>query len=219
VLVFTLDLRRLGNVTLGRRISGDRGPPRGRAGNPAAERRWFFMFDIADPYGPVVRGLLLTAAALLWTILLVRIVGLRAFSKMTAMDFVTTIATGSLIAQAGTRAVWSEYLQALAAIAGVFLIQWLLAKARLNSKGFQKVIKNKPVLLMEDGEFLEAAMSATRVSRSSIMEKLRRADVRAASDVKAMVLETTGDISILRKDGFDERLLEGVQRISTAETG
>lgn len=172
------------------------------------------MLDLAEPYGPVVRGLVLTAAAVLWTILLVRIVGLRAFSKMTSFDFVTTIATGSLIAQAGTRSQWSEFFQALAAIAGVFLIQWLLAKARLSSDTFKSLIKNKPVLLMVDGEFQDAAMAATRVSRSSIMEKLRAADIGGRSEVKAVVLETTGNISVLQqRDQFDEQLLEGVQRI------
>jgi uncharacterized membrane protein YcaP (DUF421 family) len=161
-----------------------------------------------------VRGLILTGVAVLWTILLVRIVGLRAFSKMTASDFVTTIATGSLIAQAGTRSDWTEFVQSLAAIAGVFLIQWLLGKARLSSEGFQSLITNKPVLLMQDGEFIEAAMSHTRVSRSSIMEKLRAANVASPSDVKAVVLETTGNISVMQDKDFDERLLEGVQRIS-----
>jgi uncharacterized membrane protein YcaP (DUF421 family) len=171
------------------------------------------MLDIPEPFGPLVRGLALTTGAVLWTILLVRIVGLRAFSKMTAFDFVTTIATGSLIAQAGTRSEWSDYLQALAAISGVFLVQWLLAKARLGSDGFQNLIKNQPVLLMENGEFLKAAMAETRVSRSSIMEKLRAANVADPSDVKAVVLETTGNISVMQGEDFDERLLEGVKRI------
>jgi uncharacterized membrane protein YcaP (DUF421 family) len=171
------------------------------------------MLDLPEPFGPVVRGLILTAAAVLWTVLLVRIVGLRAFSKMTAFDFVTTIATGSLIAQAGTRSEWPEFFQSLAAIAGVFLVQWLLAKARLSSERFQSAIGNKPVLLMKDGEFIDAAMSATRVSRSSIMEKLRAADVSSPSRVKAVVLETTGDISVMHKDNFDEVLLEGVERM------
>ena len=171
------------------------------------------MPDLLESLGPLVRGLLLTTVAVLWTILLVRIVGLRAFSKMTSFDFVTTIATGSLIAQAGTRSEWGEYVQAMAAIAGVFLVQWLLAKARLSSEGLRTLIRNKPVLLMEDGRFLEPAMSATRISRSNIMEKLRSANVSAPSEVKAVVLETTGDISVMQSDGFDPKLLEGVQRI------
>jgi hypothetical protein len=32
--------------------------------------------------------------------------------------------------------------------------------------------------------------------------------------VKAVVLETTGNISVMQDKDFDERLLEGVQRIS-----
>lgn len=113
----------------------------------------------------------------------------------------------------GTRTEWSDFFQALAAIAGVFLIQWLLAKARLSSEDFRTLIKNKPVLLMKDGEFLEAAMSQTRVSRSSIREKLRGANVARPSKVKAVVLETTGSISVMQEEDFDERLLDDVERI------
>jgi len=171
------------------------------------------MFDLPEPFGPLVRGIVLTTGAVLWTIVLVRIVGLRAFSKMTAFDFVTTIATGSLIATAGTRSEFSEYLQVLAAIAGVFLVQWLLSTARLKSKAAQKLVHNKPVLIMENGQFLEAAMHATRVSRDSVLEKLRSADVARQEDVRAVVLETTGDVSVMQKENFDEQLLEGVQRI------
>lgn len=171
------------------------------------------MLDIPEPYGAVVRGLALASVAVFWTVLLVRIVGLRSFSKMTAFDFVATIATGSLIAQAATRNDWSQFIQAMAGIAGVFLVQWLLAKARLQSDGFQNLIKNKPILLMEDGKFLEKAMSESRVSRSSIVEKLRSANISDTSEVHAVVLETTGDISVMHGDGFDKSLLEGVQRI------
>lgn len=171
------------------------------------------MLEIPDPFGPVARGLLLTLIAVLWTVLLVRLVGLRAFSKMNSFDFVATIAAGSLIAQAGTRAVWSEYLQALAAIGGVFLVQWLLARARQESDRIGNLISNEPVLLMDRGKFLEAAMAETRVSRSNMHEKLRSAGVTDMSEVRAVVLETTGDISVIRGGELEESLLEGVRRI------
>lgn len=171
------------------------------------------MFDIADPYGPVVRGLLLTALAVLWTVVLVRIVGLRAFSKMTSFDFVTTVAAGSLIAQAGTRTDWMAFLQCLAAIAGVFAVQYALAELRQRSAGMRHLLRNQPILLMEDGEFLEEAMSASRVSRSSVLEKLRAANVTDFSEVRAVVLETTGNISVIHGDDLDRRLIEGVERV------
>lgn len=171
------------------------------------------MIDLAEPYGAVARGLILTAGAVLWTVLLVRLVGLRSFSKMTAFDFVATIATGSLIAQAGTRSDWTTYLQSLSAIAGVFLVQYALAAARHRSGRFKGLLRNRPVLLMEEGEFLEEALSATRVSRSSVVEKLRAANVLDLSEVRAVVLETTGDISVIHGSDFDRRLLDGVDRL------
>lgn len=166
-----------------------------------------------EPFGPVLRGLILTSVAVLWTVLLVRIVGLRAFSKMTAFDFVATIATGSLIAQAGTRADWSEFFQAMTAIAGVFLIQWLLATARQHSKSLADLMSNCPVLLMENGKFLDEALAQSRVTRSSVIEKLRAANVSDIEKVHAVVLETTGDISVIHGEGFDQSLLAGVRRI------
>ncbi|MGI8610889.1 MAG: DUF421 domain-containing protein [Sphingomicrobium sp.] len=171
------------------------------------------MLEIPDPFGPVARGLVLTFIAVLWTVLLVRLVGLRAFSKMNSFDFVATIATGSLIAQAGTRAVWSEYLQAMVAIGAVFLVQWLLANARQRWDRIGNLISNQPVLLMDRGKFLEPAMADTRVSRSNMLEKLRSAGVTDVSEVRAVVLETTGDISVIHGGNLDESLLEGVRRV------
>ncbi|WP_294009415.1 YetF domain-containing protein [Sphingomonas sp.] len=161
----------------------------------------------------MARGLLLTFVAVLWTVLLVRLVGLRAFSKMNSFDFVATIATGSLIAQAGTRAQWDEYLQAMAAILGVFLVQWLPSKARQRSDRVGNLISNEPVLLMDRGKFLDAAMAETRVSRSNMLEKLRSAGVTDVAEVRAVVLETTGDISVIRGGEIDEKLMAGVRRI------
>ena len=46
----------------------------------------------------LLRGALLGPLALLWVLCLSRIVGLRSFTKMTAFDFVATVATGSLLA-------------------------------------------------------------------------------------------------------------------------
>ena len=170
--------------------------------------------DILDSLGnaaPVARALLLTGAAIVWTLLLARIVGLRAFSKATAFDFAATIATGSLIAQAGTRSEWSEFAQAMAAIGTIFLVQFLLAKGRLVWGGFQKAVDNEPLLLMCDGQFLESAMRGARVTRATLMEKIRASGAGRISDIHAIVLETTGDISVLTKRESGPELLEGVR--------
>lgn len=156
------------------------------------------------------RALILTAGAVVWTLLLVRIVGLRAFSKMTALDFVATIATGSLIAQAGTRADWLEYTQAIIAIGAVFVMQWAFARVRLMSDGMSTIVSNEPILLMRNGKFLEEAMRESRVSRKNLLERIRASSASGIDEVSALVLETTGDMHVLTGK-VDPRLMADVR--------
>lgn len=160
----------------------------------------------------MIRALFLTALAVGWTLLLARVVGLRAFSKATAFDFAATVATGSLIAQAGTRSSWAEYVQAMGAIGAVFLVQYLLAKGRTWSHVFAEAIDNTPVLLMEDGHFLDEAMRTTRITKATLLEKIRMSGAQSIEDVRAIILETTGDITVMTSK-INSELLQDVRRI------
>lgn len=160
----------------------------------------------------MARGLLLAVAALAWVVLLVRVNGLRSLSKMTSFDFVMTIALGSLVAGASQADTWSAFAQPLVAMAGLFLAQWSAARLRRISPAVEKIIQNEPVLLMRDGEILRDALDRTRVAESDLLAKLREADVRDLSQVRAVVLETTGDVSVLQGESGSERLLRGVDR-------
>ena len=160
----------------------------------------------------VARGLLLAVAALAWVVLLVRVNGLRSLSKMTSFDFVMTIALGSLVAGASQANSWSSFAQPLVAMAGLFVAQWSAARLRRISPAIENVIQNEPVLLMRDGEILRGALDRTRVAESDLFAKLREANVSDLSQVRAVVLETTGDVSVLHGETTSERLLEGVER-------
>ena len=172
------------------------------------------MFGLPAYPDSILRGLLLGAVALGFIIFLVRVIGLRSFSKMTAFDFVITIATGSLLATAGTVSSWQDYLQALVAIAGLMAVQVALAIYRRSSGAAGSPIENEPLILMRDGVFLEDALRASRVSRDDVLAKLRAANVLRLPDVRAVVLETTGDISVLHGDHLDDDLIDGVRGVS-----
>ena len=171
------------------------------------------MFVDDPTLNSLLAGAVLAALALVWVVLLVRIVGLRSFSKMTSFDFVMTIAMGSLVGSAARSTTWTDYLQAVAAMASLFLVQWVTAKLRNSSRWASRVIQNQPVLLMRDGKVLEEALRATRVSRDSLFEKLRGANVLDMAKVRAVVLETTGDVSVLHGDRLEETILQGTTRL------
>jgi uncharacterized membrane protein YcaP (DUF421 family) len=175
------------------------------------ERTIFFDDQTADF---IARGGILAMGALLWVTLLVRVVGLHSFSKMTSFDFVMTIAMGSLVASASQADEIGTFLQACAGMAGLFVIQFLINWFRKIWNGFGTIVLNKPLLLMRDGKIIKAALKESRVTESDLMSKLRVANVHDLSQVHAAVLETTGDLSIMHGDSFDPQLLDGVRHAS-----
>ena len=159
------------------------------------------------------RGILLAVAAILWVVVLVRINGLRSLSKMTNFDFVMTVALGSLVAGAAQASDWKAFAQAMVAMAGLFLVQFLAARIRKSSDSAEDAMQNDPVFLMRNGEFCDAALKNTRVAKSDLIAKLREANVLDYGQVRAVVLETTGDVSVLHGDHLDETLIENVKRV------
>ncbi|MCQ0989194.1 DUF421 domain-containing protein [Jiella marina] len=168
----------------------------------------FGLPDIADS---LIAGLLLGGLALAVIIALVRTIGLRSFSKMTAFDFVITLATGSLLATASSASNWASFLQAVVAILALMTIQVVLAFARRRSRLVTGLVDNQPLLLMRDGVFIDEAMATSRVSPGDVYAKLRGANIQSMSEVRAVVLETTGDISVLHGETVAPELLRHVR--------
>jgi len=157
-----------------------------------------------------LRGLVLAALGLFWVMALIRINGLRSLSKMSNFDFVMTIALGSLLAGAAQASEWSAFAQALVGMVALFAVQWSMNQLRMVVPPFQSVVQNRPVILMRDGEYLTEAMHETRVSKSDLLAKLRKANALDFSRIRAVVLETTGDVSVLYGDRVEESLFKGL---------
>lgn len=154
----------------------------------------------------VVSAIAIVATTIAYT----RIVGLRTFSKMSSFDFAITVATGSLMASVALQG--SSLLAGIVALATLLGVQVVVAVSRHRS-GFQRVVDNQPVMLMLDGEYLEDNLRRTRVTRDDVRAKLREANVLGYDEVRAVVLETTGDVSVLHGDRDpDPDLLQGVRR-------
>lgn len=171
------------------------------------------MFSPGNPVlDTVLRGLILGPLALLWITAVTRMIGLRTFSKLTAFDFVATIATGSLLAQAAGAKGWHEFTQAAIAVAVVLTSQRVIAAIRFRSDRFRDAIENDPILLMSRGTFHRGAMAKVRVSEADIRAKIRQANVADPDRIEAVVLETTGDISVLHGSPIQEEVLKSVPR-------
>ena len=170
------------------------------------------MFTPDTDLDLALRTLFLGPLALVWIVVVVRVIGLRSFSKMAAFDFVVTVAIGSLLAQAAASDKWPAFLQATGAVLTLLLAQALIAILRRKSSAFASLLENDPVVLMRDGKLDHDALAQTRVAEADVRAKLREANALDLSQVRAVVLETTGDIAVLHGDHVDDWLLEGTDK-------
>lgn len=160
-------------------------------------------------------GVLFSAAGIyVAVIVFTRLSGLRSFSKMSSFDFAMTVAVGSLIANTITSAN-PPLLQAIIALGALYLLQMSVAVARQKSSALKNLADNSPLLLMEGPIMLEDNMKTARVTPEDLYAKLREANVTQLNQIKAVVMETTGDISVLHHSDEDHQLeselLKGVK--------
>jgi len=132
---------------------------------------------------------------------------------MTNFDFVMTVAVGSLLAGASQSTDWQGILQPCVAMACLFLVQRIAARMRVESDRFESLSQNEPIILMRDGVICHEALSHTRVTESDLIAKLREANVLDFSEVRAVVLETTGDVSVLHGEDCSQELLDGTRSL------
>lgn len=160
---------------------------------------------------------LVSALAILVVLLaLVRVVGLRILSKMSSIDFAVTVATGTIMASTALSSS-VPVAQGAIAVATLFVAQMAFALAR-RSRRLSKVLQNEPLLLMAGPHVLEDNLRHARVTVPELYEQLRRAGVSRCEDVLAVVLETTGDVSVLSGDGpLDDELLTMVRGADALE--
>lgn len=128
-----------------------------------------------------------------------RLAGLRSFSKMSSFDFAMTVAIGSLIAST-ILTKDPPLIQAMVALAMLYILQMTVAKLRGKSKSVIYTVDNQPLLLMRGSEILDDNLKKAKVTNDDLRSKLREANVTQLSQVKAVVMEATGDVSVLHHE-------------------
>ena len=137
----------------------------------------------------------------------VRINGLRSFAKMSSIDFVTTITIGSVI-NSTIMSDDNSLVKGILVVGLLIVVQTLFSKLKIRFDKFNSLLENQPILLMKDGEFILSSLKKTNVSKSDIIAKLREANAYNLEYVHAVIMETTGDISVLHgKEKIDTKCI------------
>src|SRR3954451_3838065 len=125
-------------------------------------------------------------------LVLIRIVGQRAFATMSNVDFAAAVPLGAVV----RRVIVGYTPTPLAGVMGLstlFALQALFGIVRPNPRA-DTVLSNLPLMPMTDGCLLDENLRKGAHRRNELREKLRLAGVRRDDDVACVILERTGAI-------------------------
>lgn len=144
---------------------------------------------------------------------LLRVSGKRTLAKFNAFDLVVTFTIGSVLATIILSSQVSVAEGALA-LALIVVLQFTTSWLAVNSNTFRGLLKSQPTLLVYDGQLLRDNMKRERIAEVEVVAVMREQGVHDLSQVKAMVLETEGDVSVLLQNGDDPTAALKVSGIS-----
>jgi uncharacterized membrane protein YcaP (DUF421 family) len=162
-----------------------------------------------DGWFPILRVVIVGVLAYAGLVVVLRVTGKRTLSKMNAFDLIVTVALGSTLA---TILLSSQVALAsgLVAFALLAALQYVVAWASARSHAVARMVKAEPRLLFHDGSYLEAAMSAERVTKGEILQAIRNKGVSSVDRVAAVVLETDGTLNVIERGPGPETSLADV---------
>jgi len=146
-------------------------------------------------------------------LVITRIAGLRTFAKMSPIDFASTIAIGSILATTILSSKTS-LINGTFALGTIVSLQIAYGRLMKNFSAFHKLASNKPLFLMRNGIILHENLDRSGVSMEDLMAKLREANAIKLANVKAVVFETTGDVTVLHSEeseDIDDIILIGIE--------
>ncbi|WP_312116741.1 DUF421 domain-containing protein [Brevibacillus reuszeri] len=136
--------------------------------------------------------------ALLYLLLLTKILGKRQIKQLTYIEYIVGITIGSIAAFMATEMDGAIYHSLIAmAIFAIFpiLMEWL----SLKSKILRDFFEGKSTVLIKEGKILEDNLKKERLTSEDLMEQLRIKNVFQVADVEFALLETSGELSVLLK--------------------
>ncbi len=151
-----------------------------------------------DSWESIVRSLIITMLAYITLVIMLRVSGKRTLAKMNAFDFVVTIALGSCLATVSLNknvALADGVLVFLLFILLQYLITWLSVRIPF----VKDMVTNKPTLLVYKGEVFTTTLKKERIAIDEVHVAVRRKGIGSLSEVDMIILETTGDITVIPK--------------------
>ena len=130
--------------------------------------------------------------------LLTRVVGRRELSTLEPFDLILLIVLGDLIQQGVTQ---NDFSVTGAMLAGgtVALMTIFFSYSSFRFPRLRPLLEGEPVILVERGKPIEKNLRRERITRAELAAQARLQQIAHIEEVEWAVLETSGQISFIRR--------------------
>lgn len=155
---------------------------------------WWGIEENLSPVDMLIRA----SAMFVIALLLMRMTGMRAFSKDSSIDNIILFLIGGILSRGVVGA--SPFFSTVAAAIGIILVHKLIAKLSLYSRAFEKTVKGNRILLYDREGFKYGHMLTANISKGDIFEDLRlKLHTEDLGEVEQIFMEETGSLSFIRR--------------------
>jgi uncharacterized membrane protein YcaP (DUF421 family) len=131
-------------------------------------------------------------------VFLLRVMGRRELSSLSAVDLVLLIVLGDAIQQGLTQDDYSV-TGALIAVGAIATLQVATSYGSYRSVRLRRVFDGEPIVLVQDGKVLERNLRRERLTVDELLEQARIQQIASLQDVAWAVFEPNGSISFIPK--------------------
>ncbi|CQR74774.1 hypothetical protein SOV_08030 [Sporomusa ovata DSM 2662] len=142
-----------------------------------------------------------TSLVFIGLLIFTRILGKTQVGQLTFYEYVSGITIGSLaanIAAADADKVWNHYYDLVLFVA----LTYSVSLVTIKSRPLRKLIDGSPTIVIENGHIIEKNMHSLRYDIDELNGHLRQQGVLDPAEVRYAILETTGDLSVIKKTDY-----------------
>ncbi|PCC71990.1 Protein of unknown function [Nannocystis exedens] len=144
---------------------------------------------------------------ILYTVIItgLRILGKREFGQLSPAELVTLLIIPEIVSPALVREDPS-LTNAIVGTTTLFSLVFVVSLLMHHVRPLEKVVSSSPTLLVSDGRFLAENMNKERVSPEEIYTEIRKVGLHELAQVRWVVLESDGTMSVIPKPGVDRHM-------------
>ena len=128
--------------------------------------------------------------------ILLRLGGKRDTSDLSRSDLLVLLLVADA-AQNGMAADYHSVVDGLLLVATILLWTYIIDWLGYHIPAVERLLQPAPVMLVQDGQIKARNMRHELVTRSELMDALRQAGYESLSEVKDVIMEGSGNLSII----------------------